>query len=225
MSRQMIVPLLIGLLGLVIFGGLCTWQLQRLAWKEGELARIETMIAAPPVALPDVVTEASDEYRPVIVTGTILPEEIHILTSRAQRGAGFRIIAVFQTENGRRILVDRGFVPERMMDTPRPALRGTITGNLQWPDETDGAFTPEPDLKKNIWFARDLPRMAVALGAEPFLVVLNRDPGDGVVEVWPVSTSNIPNNHEEYALTWFLMGLVWLGMTGYWLWRIRRRVD
>ncbi len=32
-----------------------------------------------------------------------------------------------------------------------------------------------------------------------------------------------PNNHREYAVTWFSLAAVWVGMTLYLLWRIRRR--
>jgi len=49
--------------------------------------------------------------------------------------------------------------------------------------------------------------------------------GDDVVSPWPVSRAGIPNNHLNYAITWFLMAAAWLGMTGYWLWRIRRQSD
>ena len=38
-----------------------------------------------------------------------------------------------------------------------------------------------------------------------------------------VTTSGIPNDHLQYAGTWFSLAAVWLGMTGYLLWRIRQR--
>ncbi len=53
MTRRMIVPLLFGLSGAAILIGLGVWQLQRLAWKEGDPRRDRrAMIAAAPVALP-----------------------------------------------------------------------------------------------------------------------------------------------------------------------------
>ena len=36
---------------------------------------------------------------------------------------------------------------------------------------------------------------------------------------------NIPNDHLEYAITWFGLAAVWAVMTGYLLWRIKRRID
>ena len=38
-------------------------------------------------------------------------------------------------------------------------------------------------------------------------------------------TVNIPNDHLQYAITWFGLALVWALMTGYLLWRIKRRID
>jgi surfeit locus 1 family protein len=97
----------------------------------------------------------------------------------------------------------------------------TITGTLHWPNESD-SFTPAPDTARNIWFARDVPAMARALGTGPVMVVARSDTGDGIMPV-PVDTAGIPNDHLNYALTWFGLAVVWAGMTGLLLWRIRRR--
>jgi surfeit locus 1 family protein len=117
--------------------------------------------------------------------------------------------------------VDRGFLPEPARGLPREATDATITGNLHWPDEVDG-FTPAPDAASGLWFARNVPAMAVALGTEPTMIVASEPTRDGI-EPLPVDSSAIPNNHLIYALTWFSLALVWLGMTGLLLWRIRRR--
>jgi surfeit locus 1 family protein len=50
-------------------------------------------------------------------------------------------------------------------------------------------------------------------------------PAEPGVEPEPVDTTGIPNNHLQYAITWFSMAALWLGMTGYWLWRNRARSD
>ena len=46
MHRKMILPLLFGLIGAAILLGLGTWQVQRLAWKEGVIAAAEAREAA-----------------------------------------------------------------------------------------------------------------------------------------------------------------------------------
>jgi surfeit locus 1 family protein len=217
----MILPLLFGLMGAAILISLGVWQLQRLAWKEAVLADIAARIVAAPVAIPKSPNSTDDRYLPVTMQGRFTGPEIDVLTSRKQIGAGFRIIAAFQTDDGRRVMVDRGFLHEDHRADPRQVTEATITGNLHWPDETDN-FTPAPDSRLNLWFARDVAAMAAALETEPLLIVARADTGDGI-ESMPVDTSGIPNDHLNYALTWFSLAFVWLGMTGLLLWRIRQR--
>ena len=95
-----------------------------------------------------------------------------------------------------------------------------------WPNEIDETFTPDPDLKAGIWFARDLPAIAAHLGAEQVLLVLRAsNEAEQVVIPWPVNTEGVANNHFQYAMTWFSLAVIWLGMTGYLLWRIRQKLD
>ncbi|MFC2969774.1 SURF1 family protein [Acidimangrovimonas pyrenivorans] len=225
MTRRLIAPLLFGLIGAGILVGLGVWQLQRLHWKEGLLAQIDARITAAPVALPADPDPATDKYLPVTVSGRLTARELDVLTSRKNIGPGYRIVTAMVTADGRRIMVDRGFLPENRKDSPRPPEEVTVTGNLHWPDETD-AFTPPPDPKANLWFARDVPAMARALGTDPVLVVARKVEGDrSKIEPMPVDTSGVPNNHRNYAITWFSLAVVWLGMTGLLLWRITRRKD
>jgi surfeit locus 1 family protein len=223
MMRRMIAPLLFGLIGAAILIGLGSWQMQRLAWKESVLAGISARLNDAPVPLPTTPDPTADLYLPVQVSGRFIGEDLDVLASRKEVGAGFRIIAAFETVEGRRILIDRGFVTDEERSLPRMASEETIIGTLHWPRETDG-YTPPPDPATGMWFARDVPAMAQALRTEPVLVVARSDTGDGI-EPMPVGTEGIPNDHLQYAITWFSLAVVWLGMTGLLLWRIRRRFD
>ncbi len=220
--KRFAVPLLIGIVGVAILCALGLWQLRRLEWKETALAQIAARIAADPVPIPTHPDPETDRYLAVTATGTITGEEIHVLVSTRELGAAFRIVSLFLTEDGRRLLLDRGVVPSDAKDNPRPPVEATVTGNLLWPDETD-AFTPDPDLATNIWFARDATRMSGELAAEPFLIVVRETSESGArVTPLPVDTAGIPNDHLQYAITWFGLALVWAGMTLYWITRIAR---
>ena len=221
MTRRMILPLLFGLVGTVILISLGLWQVQRMQWKEGILADITARIAAAPVALPATPDPEADRYLPVTVTGRFTGQTLRVLVSRKEIGAGVRIIEAFQTEDGRRVLVDRGFLPDADKNRALTVTNATVTGNLHWPQETD-SFTPPPDLKTGLWYARDVVAMARALETEPTFLVAREPTGDGI-EAMPVDTSGIPNDHWGYAVQWFSMAAVWLGMTVYLLWRIRQR--
>jgi surfeit locus 1 family protein len=223
MTKRMIFPFLLGLVGAVILVSLGTWQLQRLTWKAGIIAEIEARIGAAPVAVPANPDPVRDRFLPVTATGTITDAELDVLVSVKNVGPGYRIISAFETEDGRRILLDRGFVADARKSDPRPAVEATVTGNLHWPEEVD-SFTPAPDLRRNIWFARDVPSMADALETEPVMIILrDTTEPDPAVTPLPVDSAGIPNDHLEYAITWFGLAIVWVGMTAFLLWRIRQR--
>jgi surfeit locus 1 family protein len=223
MMRRIVVPLLFGVFGVGILVSLGVWQLQRLGWKEAVIAQIDARIGAAGVALPASPDPLVDRYLPVQVSGRLTGDELDVLVSRKQIGAGYRVISALETDTGRRVLVDRGFLAEDARGLPRLATTLVVEGNLVWPDEVDG-FTPAPDPKLGIWFARDLPAMAAALNAEPILIVARSDTGDGI-DPMPVDSSAIPNDHLNYAITWFLLALVWSGMTGLLVWRMRRKAE
>jgi len=209
MLRRLIFPLLLGLVGCGILIGLGVWQVDRLGQKRAELADIETRIAAAPGPLPPQGQET--RYQPVMVSGDLSGNRLRVLVSRKQIGAGYRIISVLTTPEGRRVLVDLGFVRD---GDPVPEVVGmvTIIGNLHTPSEVDG-YTPTADLTRNIWFARDVPQMAVVLDTEETLIVA-RAPVVPGIEPMPVDTAGIPNDHLQYAITWFLLAAVWAGMSG-----------
>ncbi|MEH6674738.1 MAG: SURF1 family protein [Sulfitobacter sp.] len=218
--RRTLFLLIVGLGGAAILIWLGVWQFQRLAWKEAIIADISTRIAAAPVDLPASVNRDLDAYLPVTVSGAFEQGEVHVLVSQKDVGAGYRIITPFVLEDGRRIMVDRGFAVASAKGAARSDGPATITGNLQWPQETD-SFTPEADLKGNIWFARDVPAMAQTLGTQPVLLVTRSStpPAAGISPL-PVDTARIPNDHLQYAITWFSLAAIWLGMS---LFFLRRR--
>jgi surfeit locus 1 family protein len=217
MLRRLIFPVILGLAGCAILIALGTWQVQRQLWKNDILAVIEAGIAAEPVPLP---SEGQGEiYLPVAVSGELTGEYLRVLVSRKQIGPGHRIIAVLDM-GGRRVLTDLGFIRD---GAPLPPVTGqhTFTANLHRPSEVD-AYTPAPDRAANLWFARDVAAMAAELKTEATFVVARETVVPGI-EAMPLDTSGIPNDHLQYAVTWFLLATVWAGMTGLLIWRISQR--
>lgn len=220
---RLILPLLFGLGGFAMLMGLGLWQLDRLGWKEDVLAEIEGRIVAPPVALPPKPMLDADRYLPVRVTGEVTGAPLRVLASAKGFGPGFRLIYPYRTEGGRAVMVDFGMIRSENEAPDLTARLIDVTGNLHWPDEVD-SFTPDPDPGARMWFARDVPAMAADLGTEPTLIVLRgSEPNILEIRPFPVSTEGIPNSHLGYAIQWFGLAAVWLGMTGFLLWRIRRR--
>ena len=219
-SRAFIFPIILGVVGAAILCALGVWQLQRLEWKEGILQEMEARLAADIVEIPANPTYETDNYRKVEVSGNLSGDELHVLTSRQPTGPGFRVIRKLETLDGRDILVDLGYVPETEKKARRQDGAIIVLGNLIWPDEKDW-FTPLPNPDKNIWFAREVERMADALGTLPIMVAARETVPETEMIPMPV-TLNIKNDHLEYAITWFGLMAVWILMTLYLLLRIKR---
>ena len=219
-------PLITGLIGIAILVSLGTWQMQRLEWKRGILSEIESRIGGSYQQIPPLSTviPERDRYTPVALVGQIGEEEVLVLVSQKRVGAGYRVISPFSLNDGRRILLDRGFTPVDQRGADRSRLKEEIEvqGNLHWPDDRTSS-TPENDINGNTWFARDVALMAETLKTEPLLVIArNMSPPDPGVTPLPVDTSGIPNDHLQYAITWYSLAVVWLIGTIALVWRLRQ---
>lgn len=217
--RRYIFPILLGLAGIGVLLSLGIWQVQRMQWKAEILADINARLMGAAQALPAAPNPADDKYRPVLVQGRFTGEKLFVISGMADVGGGVQVIAVLQTADGRRIMVDRGFLADQDKAKALTVTDAKIDGNLHWPDEST-AYTPPPDAKTGLWFARDVAGMAAQLKTEAVLVVARADTGDGIIPR-PVDTSTIPNDHWGYAITWFLLAATWAVMTGALIWRIR----
>lgn len=218
--RNILMILVIGVGGVAALLSLGTWQIQRLHWKEAILTEIEGRIGAEPVPLPAAPDPERDRYRPVVVEGTPGQPVLRVLSGLKNVGAGHMLIVPLTTPDGRRVMADIGFLPD---GAPMPALDRPlrIVGNLQWPRESD-SFTPDPDMSENLWFARDVPKMAEVLETEQVLVVRRTGTEIPGVTPVPVDTAGIPNDHLQYAITWFGLAAIWLAMTGILVYRMRK---
>jgi len=225
MIRKILFPLILGIAGIAVLVSLGVWQIQRLAWKECVLAEIDERIAGTPIALPQIVDPAEDQYRPVEFDGRAVGEELHVLVAGTSSGSGDRVMSAFESGQGRRILLDQGLLPLDAKDRPASTDLTTVSGNLIWPDDVNSS-TPAPDLAKNIWFGRDVKEMAKALNTEPLMVVAREmSAPDPRTELLPVDSSGIKNDHLEYAVTWFGLAVVWAAMTCFLIFRTLRQKD
>ena len=212
----------IGFAGTACLLYLGKWQIDRLNWKLDVLKKIDQKIAASPVLLPAEPSESVHKYLSVEISGQFMQESIRVLASKKRYGAGYRIIHVFRT-NGRRLLVDLGFIGLETDYDIDLISDISLVGNLHWPDEVDN-FTPEPDLENNIWFARDVERVASALQTEPILIILKDSTlKDKNIKPMPIDTTHIPNDHLQYAITWFSLAIIWALMSCLFIWTTRQK--
>jgi surfeit locus 1 family protein len=107
------------------------------------------------------------------------------------------------------VMLDQGLLPLYAEEVAPFTGEVTVQGNLIWPDDISDQ-APEGDE----WYARDVAAMAQVLNTEPVLVVLAAaSQYDDRLTPLAVDTRNIKNDHLEYAITWFLLAVVWMSMT------------
>ncbi|GGC62900.1 SURF1 family protein [Chelatococcus reniformis] len=213
-------PAVATVIGLAILVGLGLWQLERRAWKTELLARIDARIHAAPTPLPPEAqwaqwTAAADEYRHVAATGRYRFDKQVLVrgNSPRERGtvvAGFAVITPLELASGATVLVNRGFIAEEMRDALVPLDRRTdpaaaITG-LMRASQARTSFTPADDPGRGEWFTRDITAIAAAeklARTAPFIIDADAKPGQIEGPRGGLTVVNFPNDHLQYALTWF----------------------
>ena len=223
---------------LAILLSLGTWQVQRLHWKEQLLADMAARRTAAPVTLADIeamVKKGEDiDYRPVTVSGVFAnnKERHFFATWRGQ--TGYHVYTPLQLADGRFLFVNRGFTPYEAKE-PEMRKQGQLTGEQTVTGlararlaEKPSSIVPENDLAKNIFYWKDLDAMASSTGIPadrlvPFFVDAGDAPNPKGLPIGAVTQFDLPNNHLQYAVTWYGLAaaLATLSLVG-WL-RSRRR--
>ena len=126
--------------------------------------------------------------------------------------------------DGSIVVVDRGFVPldrKDMATRAQGAPHGTvdIVGVMRWP-ESRGMFTPADDVKNNVWYLRDPAAMAQAKNwgeIAPFYIDQEAPVPPGGLPLPGKLVVHLPDNHLQYAITWFGLALGLAGVYAVWL--------
>ena len=194
----------------------------------------------PPQALPPphdwpALDAARDEYRRVTFTAQFENDKEALVFASASgfrpdvadAGPGYWVFTPARLADGGIVMVNRGFVPDARK-APQTRAQGevsgtvTLAGVMRWPDSRHW-FTPNDDAAHNLWFVRDPAAIAAAKGLGP------KGLGQGTTQVAPFYVEqespappgglpqpgklvvNLPDNHLQYALTWFGLAAVLAG--------------
>jgi surfeit locus 1 family protein len=223
--RPLLWPTLISLPIFIFTLGLGVWQMERREWKRDILDRITTNQAAPPMSLDELVKgdPLRREYGRASLSGTFLHDkEFHLAARSRKNEVGLQVVTPVRTDDGRIVLFDRGWVPSTKKDqATRPegqaAGKVELTGIVRR-SQVQRQFAPDNVPDKNVWFHVDVPLMRKLAGGTPdpvldaFFLEANAKPNPGGLPIGGQTWLDIPNDHLQYALTWFGIALALAGV-------------
>jgi surfeit locus 1 family protein len=205
-------PALVTLAGLAVLVSLGTWQVQRLAWKRELIATAEAQLARPAAELPAGDDLAEADFRRFRVRGRYLHDRSLAFGLQASGNEpGALLVTPFRLDDGRLILIARGWLPERLLPPgvpPELSPEGerTLEGVARWRAEPGRNWlTPDDQPQRRRWFAWDIPAMAEAMDLPllPLVLTLDRSDGSGGQPKAMPARTEFQNNHLGYAITWY----------------------
>ncbi len=196
---------------LVLLIGLGTWQVQRLHWKEGLLAQIDRAEAAPPIPLP----ADPPPFAKVAAGGTLrgdlavlYGDDVRDFPSGAVMGA--QLIEPLERAGEPPLLVDLGWIPAAHGGPPPEPVRAATVSGFVRPGERPGWVSASDDPGGRRYYTLDPQRIGAGIGlpgVAPFVLVVMGPPVAGA----PIPAESLPrppNNHLQYALTWYGLAAV-----------------
>jgi len=232
--QRLVLPSFLALPVLALLLGLGSWQVQRLAWKNGLLAELAAAQAAPPIPAP----ADPEPYAHITATGRFRPGAEAILGLEVRGSVlGGNLIALLNREAAPPLLVDRGWIPMEGGAVDRPQGEVTVTGYAR-PSDRRSPFAAADDPNQRRFLTFDPRAIAAALGAPeapPYaLTVVRPGPGrgpSGFGAAPPPARGPLPdaatgfpaprNPHLGYAITWFGLAAAWVIVFALWA---RRRM-
>lgn len=229
--RPLLWPTLITLPAVLGALALGTWQVQRMQWKSSVIAERQARRDAPPLeTLPARFDAKEHEFRKVRVAGRFLHDKESYYAARSFRGnPGYHIVTPLAIPAGH-ILVNRGWIPldRKSPETRKPGnVEGEVVVEGYLRAQTGpGWFTPDNEPAKNFWFWIDIPAMARVHGigkVEPYYIEAGPAENPGGFPVGGQTRFDIPNDHLQYAITWYAFAII--GTVIYLLYHRRRARD
>ena len=237
-SRRWLPGTLLVLVGVAVLVRLGVWQLDRLEQRKAEVARLEMVLAEPPISLNNedpLAGVEEPEYQQASVQGVYdLAEQVRVTQRRFRGQSGMWLITPLLIEGQETaILVNRGWIPtsdqgfEAWPDFPE-SRQVSVTGYLR-PGERlpNGRQAPLPDAPKTEWLRVDIPGIQAQMPYPLLPFYLQALPeteesalgiGEPPYREEPLfDLSNGP--HLSYAIQWFIFSFILAGGYIYLVWK------
>ena len=202
------------IISLICFS-LSVWQVKRLEWKKNLISNIEKAYNSDSININVLSGDLRNfKFKNVYLEGTFINEKSMFLGPRVNKDqVGYHLITPFLLKDGRYILTNRGWLKE-IIKIREPNKEYLIKGILKESD-IKNIFTPKNNMEKNLWFYISTDEMSKFAGLRLvdniFVDLIGSNPNHKLTII-NSSTPKIVNNHLQYAITWAILGLLFLVM-------------
>lgn len=210
-------PTIVMLVGAFILLGLGTWQIQRTNEKNALLNGMTQAFESAPINL--TVAEPNDaeqwrqlHYKPVVIKGTWMsPAHIIKLAPRVfEETVGYQLLMPLRLANQQVVMVNLGFMPEKMASLPPENAAAIIHGVAYMPEATKPNYLPENVPSRGIWTWTDLAALGHEVGVDGIAPVIIYQDRVSDRDSYPIG-GQLPlpshNRHWHYAVTWYALAL------------------
>ena len=201
----------------IVFVFLGVWQIERAAHKEGLLQAFNAEQESPPTRL----TSQSPDWSRVFVDGIFDSSRQILIDNQIHKGkVGYKIFTPFRFDDNKIVLVDRGWIAQGQSRSDLPQLnilekKSRIIATVTSPEQ---GVLAGSELLTNEWPRVSQTKAVEVIASafkEPILdIVLVLDPGSSqiteFIQIKPFAIT--PVKHYGYAMQWFTMSIVLLGM-------------
>jgi surfeit locus 1 family protein len=219
--RREIIVIVAALAGVALTARLGLWQLDRAAQKLAMQSALDTRAGLPPLDAAllarDPAAAEGQHFRRVSLSGRWIADRTVFLDNRPMDGkAGFIVVTPLVLDDGKAVLVQRGWLQRNFVDrtvlprvqTPagRVAVEGTVAPRL--PRLFEFSAAASGTIRQNL----DIAAFARESGLDllPVSIVQRVGPGsaaDGLLRNWPAPASDVQKHH-GYAFQWFALAAV-----------------
>ncbi len=193
------------LVGCLILAALGTWQARKIGPKTDLLATIEAGLAADPIPLHDL--DAPVAYRRVEITPiAVARTPVTVFGTNKDGKPGYHLYTLITTNRGVNLVASVGWISfEDKGDLTLSLGEPFPVAGVLVPSPRPGLMTPANAPERGEWHLADVDQIARHYG------VSHTYPMRFIADSWPPNPRflggqvrvDIPNNHREYALTWF----------------------
>ena len=202
------------IISLICFS-LSIWQVKRLEWKKNLISNIEKAYNSDSININVLSGDLRNfKFKNVYLEGIFINEKSMFLGPRVNKDqVGYHLITPFLFNDNRYILVNRGWL-KKIIKIKEQKKEYLIKGILKESD-IKNIFTPKNNMEENLWFYISTKQMSefsgIKLVDNIFVDLIESNPNDKLT----IINSSIPkivNNHLQYAITWAILGLLFLVM-------------